>query len=190
MSAQVQLAKDAKKKSDWDGGEVTPVIIKTGGGPDVRPPKGTPPHRHVPEPRVQCTITAEGKDFESARENGRWGSAKSVQTASIVEVAITDNGVPVLPPFTANSPGLVVLQITYGPETLIVQETEIQGNSDLTNLLISSSHLFSAANDKWSESSSTVPADFPLVVFTYGGESKTYQCESNNVTITVSVEWN
>jgi hypothetical protein len=180
MSTPVAKATEIKLRGDWDQ---TPVIIKTGGG-TVDPPEVKDPPLRIP-----ITIDAQDQDFESHLLDDRWGSAKSVQDAKILKVTVAD-GDNVLPSIDANVPGLAVVQITLGAETLIVQEVA-QPDSQYTKLTITSSHLFAAVGgeDKWSESKAEVPADPPFVVFTQGERTETIRCTSNEVQITLLVDW-
>jgi hypothetical protein len=174
-----QQATEFRPRANW---EVTPVIIKTGGGQ-------TGGEEDPPAPRIECTINANDQDFESRLLDDKWGSAKSVEVARIKDVIIAD-GPNVLPTINANPVGLTVVQITFGEETLIIQDVALP-DSEYTKVLISSSNLFSADGglDKWTESTGDVPAKPPLVVFTQGERTETIHCSFSDVQVTLDVDF-
>lgn len=173
MSTQVQEAHDMKI-ADW---ESTPVIIKTGGGP-------------VDPPNILCTIDAKPQDFKSTlMDVSKWESAESVGTARITGLEPFENGKP-LPPIEAESTGLVVLQITYGTDTLIVQEVDLE-DSGLKKLAISSSLPFTAGGgqSEWTDSTGEVTPKAPFVVFTHGSNKWEHQFESTAVELRLVADW-
>ena len=190
MSTPVAKANDVQLQEEW---EVTPVIIKTGGGTvDPIPPMTDP------QTKTKCTIGLKSKDFVSnfvSHElDKEWESAKSNKTAGILEVHINDGSVPPLPPIIADRQGeLAVLQISYGDETLILQDVAIP-DSLKTKLAISSSIPFTVtgttSDDEWRHSEAPVPADpLPFIVFTQGERTETIRCQSIDVEIRLKVDW-
>jgi hypothetical protein len=172
--------------------ENAPVVIKTGGGQ-------TGGETDPPAPlTMQCTISIPdeppGKNlsFRSTLLEDQWQSAKSDQHASITSVVIDEMGKP-RKTITPDPTGLAVLQISYGTETLIVQEVELPDNDVDTKLSITSSRPFlvtdSVSDTEWRDSETDVPAENPFVVFTKGGTSDETRCVTTNVTITINVEW-
>src|ERR1700741_3938043 len=179
MSAQAPGTHDLPI-SDWQG---TPVIIKTGG--DLDPANAAAPIT------LSCIINM-GDNFRSNLLNAQWQSAKSAQIARILGLEIKD-GNTVLSTIKADSPGLAVLQVSYGEETLMFQEMAMP-NSELTKISISSSVPFRVTTggqrpDEWTESTGEVPAEKPFVLFTQGEKRDQIQCTSTNVEITVQLDW-
>lgn len=172
MSTQLQEANEMKI-GDW---ESTPVVIKTGGGP-------------VDPPNILCTINGTGEDFKSTLVDKKWQSAKSVRTLRVTGLEILVDGKP-LPPIQADSSGLVVLQITYGTEMLIVQEVALP-DSERMKLTISSSVPFAAGGgrDEWTDSAAEVPPDAPFLVFTQGLKTEKIQFESTAVEFRIMGDW-
>lgn len=168
----------------WEG---TPVIIKTGGGQTGGETGGETEGPLT----MPCSITVDSLKkpaFISTLLEKQWQSAKSDQVASIKWVTIVDNGK--LPKtITHDQPGLAVLQISYGHETLIIQEVALP-NSEYTKVTISSSLPFGAPTTEWKDSTAKVPAEKPFVVFTQGDNPPdAIQCTSLDVTITIEVDW-
>ena len=166
----------------WEG---TPVVIKTGGGQTGGETGGEP------EPTMKCSITVDSVNkpaFISTLLEKQWQSAKSDQIASIKWVTIVDGGN--LPKtFTVDGTGLVTVQISFGPETLIVQEVLVP-NSANKKITISSSRPFGASTAEWKDSSTDVPAKAPFVGFTQGGAAPdTYECKTLDVTITIETDF-
>ena len=187
MSTPVAKANDVQLPEEW---EVTPVIIKTGGGtvdpiPPLTDPKAT----------TKCTIGLKSQEFVSHELDNEWESAKSNRTAGILEVHINDGGVPVSPPITAERQGPpAVLQISYGDETLILQDG-VLADSENTKLAISSSVPFTVtvppeSDDEWRHSEAPVPAEpLPFIVFTQGEKRRVVTCTSIDVEIRLKVDW-
>jgi hypothetical protein len=169
--------------AEWEG---TPVVIKTGGGQTGEETGG---ETEGPG-KMPCSITVDSVKkpaFISNLLEKKWQSAKSDQIARIKWVTIIDGGN--LPKtFNADPTGLAVVQVSFGPETLIVQEVVIP-NSENTKLTISSSFPFGAATTEWKDSTGEVPAEAPFVVFTQNGSSQPYKCQSLDVNITIEAEW-
>lgn len=167
----------------WEG---TPVVIKTGGGQTGGETGGEP------DPlTMQCSITVDSVNkpaFISTLLEKQWQSAKSDQIAFIKWVTIVDGGN--LPKtFMASGTGLAMVQISYGPETLIVQEVLVP-DSENKKLTISSSRPFGASTAEWKGSTTDVPAKAPFVVFTQDGAAPPpYKCTSLDVTITIETDW-
>jgi hypothetical protein len=175
MSTPAEGVSENRVRSDW---QMTPVIIKTGGGP-VDPPSP-----------IKCTIGVENEAFISSLVDDKWQSAMSAQTGSITEVIIDDNGC--VSRINTDLVGLAVVQITYGQDLLIVQEVALP-HSEFTNLSISSSLKFAVTQgdspDEWSSSDASVSADPPFIVFTKGSRMEKIHCESTAVTITLKMDW-
>ncbi len=183
-----QEATEFTPKEDW---EVTPVIIKTGGGTGGQTGGEVDP----PAQQVLCTIdvqhdTLENQGFISTLLGNQWQSAKSDKVASIKEVLIIEKGKDPIT-LTADLPGLATLQISYGQETLIVQEVA-RPDSKYTNLSISSSVPFGVPAETttaWTNSTADVPAEPPFVVFSQGDNVNTTKCGSMDVEIQINVDW-
>jgi hypothetical protein len=171
--------------SDW---QVTPVIIKTGGG-DVDPVTG-----QVSD-KSQLTISLDDKTFESPLKDDKWRSAMSTVTAGIVSILIQD-GLKSVGPFTSvsESEELTTLQVICGPDVLMVSE-EALPEPHRTMVVINSPIPFSvikhgAETDKWSESGAPYPVAKPLVIFTQGGHVlANYQCETTDLSLTLGLDW-
>jgi|KBSMisStandDraft_5_1062788.scaffolds.fasta_scaffold10026_2 hypothetical protein len=168
----------------WEG---TPVVIKTGGGQTEGETEGETKGPFT----MPCSITVDSLKrpaFVSTLMGNQWQSAKSDQLASIKWFTIVDNGN--LPrTIEHDQPGLAVLQISYGPETLIIQEVLVP-NSENKKVTISSSLPFGAETAEWKGSTGEVPAEHPVVVFTQGGiPADPIPCTSLDVTITIEIEW-
>lgn len=175
MSTPAEGVSEIRSRSNW---QMTPVIIKSGGGPNDPP---TP---------MQCTIGVKGEDFISRLVDLKWQSAISAKTGSVKEVIINDNGSEST--INADLVGLAVLQITYGQDTLIVQEVALQ-HSEFTKLSISSSVEFTATPgdlpDEWCDSAAPVSPNPPFIVFTKGSMMKKIPCHSTAVTIALKMDW-
>ncbi len=179
MSAQAQAAKDMKI-GDW---ESTPVVIKTGGTPDD-PPQSDPT-------TTPCIISVDGQVFRSTLRDDIWQSAMSVQTGRITGLEINETGKPPQQ-INADPSELVMVQITYGNQTLTIQELPQLRDSEVTNLMLSSIEPFKVVLgefDTWTESRAEVPADAPFVVFTRDGRPETIPLSTIDVEFQLNVDW-
>ena len=172
--------------------ENAPIVIKTGGGQ-------TGGETDPPAPlTMECTITVQNPDpdqnlgLKSTTLDDHWQSAKSNKHASILSVIIEQEGQEPIT-LTPARPGLAVVQISYGPETLFFQEVALPETDIYTMLSVSSSRPFevtdSVSATEWRDSQTQVPAENPFVVFTHGGTTDTTHCQTTNVTITIWVDW-
>jgi len=183
-----QEATEFIPRGEWEN---TPVVIKTGGG------TGTETGGEIDTTlQMQCTIgVQEAADqnysFKSTLLENQWQSAKSEQFASITQVLIYEKGVQIKT-LNAGLPGPAALQVSYGPETVIVSEVALP-DSEYNKLSISSSRPFGvtdgASATDWKNSAAPVPAESPFVVFTQGGMVDTTTCASTDVEIQIMVEW-
>ena len=183
-----QQATEFRPREDWEN---TPVIIKTGGGTGSETGGET-----NTDLQMQCTIGVQegtGQDyvFKSTLLENQWQSAKSEEFADITEVQIIENG-KTIRTITANASAPATLQVSYGHETVFVQEVTLP-DSQYTRLSISSSRPFgvtdSAPTTGWKESAAEVPAEPPFVGYSQGGTVDTIQCTSTDVEIQIMVDW-
>ncbi|HKR23207.1 MAG TPA: hypothetical protein VJS17_11460 [Pyrinomonadaceae bacterium] len=183
MSAQSQ-------KMQPDESPVTPVIIKSGGG-------GGDPTQTPTQPPTETSVVfnAMGKVFDSPLTDERWQVAKSSGPASIMSVQIQD-GPNSYGPFDCNDgEELVVLEVTYGTDTLVVNELRIHNDLLNTEIAITSPLVFKVMDagereDQWIEAKAWYPIVPPLVVLTKGGRQLAkQQCEFLDVTITLICDW-
>jgi hypothetical protein len=175
--------------AEWEN---APVVIKTGGGQ-------TGGETDPPLPlTMECTIGVPNQlpdqnlGFKSTLLENQWQSAKSDQHASITSVVIDEEGRP-SKTIKADHPGLAVVQISYGPETLLVQEVALPETDVYRMLSISSSRPFRVTDEvsatEWRDSKTEVPAEKPFVLFSQGDHVDPTPCQSTDVTITIYVEW-
>ena len=182
MSAQTQKTPEARRPV-W---QVTPVIIKSGGGGGEG--EGDPTQTTV-------VFNAVGKIFDSPFTDKQWQVAKSSGPAAIMSVEIQD-GPKTLKPIECNDGDeLVVLEVTFGTDTLVVNELRIHNDLLNTEIAVTSPVLFNVMEageerDEWVESKALFATTTPLIVLTQGGrELKKYQCEFIDVTLTLIVDW-
>lgn len=180
MSAQA--GRTTEITADW---QVTPVIIKSGGGDEG--PDQVAGHSPV-------TINLENKAFESPLKDDEWRRAESTVTAGIISLEIQD-GDKNVGVFTGN-PRLegIRLQVIYG-RNMLVFDNEALPEPHRTRLVITSAIPFKVIKkgdsvDQWIESRASYPADKPLVIFTQGGDVfANYQCQTDDVTLTLNLDW-
>jgi len=184
MKAQTQKTPEVRRPAE----QITPVIIKSGGGGGGGTGEGDPT-------RTTVVFNAVGKIFDSQFIAKHWQVAKSSGPAAIMKVEIQD-GTNTLAPIDCNDGDeLVVVEVTFGPDTLVVNELRIHNDLLNTEIAVTSPVLFNVIDaglgpDEWIESKAVFPTKTPLIVVTQGGrELKKYQCEFIDVTITLLVDW-
>lgn len=166
--------------------QITPVIIKSGGGPlpetgssdaisfDVANPVT------IYSPIVQLT----------AKTGTTWNSAEFERRGRLLEITIVDGD---LPPIDSAVPEslihLAALTISFGQDQIILKEEGIPEIDDLRLAVDSPQVPFSVveSTEKWELSGTTFPNNISTVSLTLGDtELLGYICTNTEVTINVS----
>lgn len=163
------------------GQQVTPVIIKTGG--DLEDPQ-----------QYEVTIQLMGNAFDSPPGEGEWRSAQSSVTAGMINLEIQDGDINKTASANPRLEG-TKLQIIFGTHMLTF-DNEALPEPHRTRVTITSPVLFTVVEQgkvpgQWLESHARFRAENPpLVIFSQGGHVFTsYQCQTNDVELTLSLEW-